>query len=823
MSARLLGSPGPSAHDIQSHLYLAFLEAKTADIALRVSGSWNAIYKLHRVVLIQSGFFRSLFTAGFSESVPRLHSHQLGPDPIDLVFDDRNITRAAFEVCISRLYGGGPQLYIPPDLIPTTTQPLSPSFFNGYSWSKRPDDHHPASPRFLLSLLATAIFLSIPTVASQALSYILSTIGPHTVIQYLNFAIGQPIDPRAVDEPEAAVGLEHIAQLVGHEEKALPLLTTSVNEDDNDVLSGAMSDLYVRKEDPADIHAASDSEESQSTNQDQPAFYYGAVSDKIGESCVCWLARWAPDILACEEILEGIEASTSSLYPGSSQMNCLTVNRSRSVATSLPFIWRRGGLSAKWVSVLVGADTLFVKGECERYEFARRVVELRRHGGVVEEEEIEWTRMFEHGIFYENMTMEDIIKVSQDVSDTTHSPFVPLPVLQAAHWRQSMLRHHITFRPSGSSPSFSSPATGSPPPREKELGITHATVDLASNTFEHESARTYFSIPVDSSLRLGENGNLLEEKLPSTMDELFRLLCNPSASSCSQNGTATARLNVRKSRVSTFASESTFFGLLPSRYTRSVCIQSDQSGGRKWSPYPPYRFAVEFWDLDYLKEKSRLHSHTVWYAGSLFNVYVQIVKKKGQAQLGIYLHRQSSIDPVPSPSAPSPLLCSDKTNETNERTIHAHKSPLSSVFVPNTPPPTHGVPTFRSTSRIVQSLPSSPSSPTMSSSLSPSTFGSGVYALPATANPVAPRQPYRDPRPSVSAYFTINCASAMGSTQTRFTSAPDVFSVSQSWGWKSSSLRTEEYVEVRDEGAGPRTVPLGSEVSLRATVVLGLV
>jgi len=49
-----LPAPGPSPVDIQNHLYLSFLEASTTDVALRVSGSWHAIYKLHKVVLIQS-------------------------------------------------------------------------------------------------------------------------------------------------------------------------------------------------------------------------------------------------------------------------------------------------------------------------------------------------------------------------------------------------------------------------------------------------------------------------------------------------------------------------------------------------------------------------------------------------------------------------------------------------------------------------------------------------------------------------------------------------------------------------------------------------
>ena len=54
MTSPLLAPPGPSAHDLQSHLYLAFLQGRTADVALRIRGSWNAVYSLHRVVLIQS-------------------------------------------------------------------------------------------------------------------------------------------------------------------------------------------------------------------------------------------------------------------------------------------------------------------------------------------------------------------------------------------------------------------------------------------------------------------------------------------------------------------------------------------------------------------------------------------------------------------------------------------------------------------------------------------------------------------------------------------------------------------------------------------------
>jgi len=48
--------------------------------------------------------------------------------------------------------------------------------------------------------------------------------------------------------------------------------------------------------------------------------------------------------------------------------------------------------------------------------------------------------------------------------------------------------------------------------------------------------------------------------------------------------------------------------------------------------------------------------------------------------------------------------------------------------------------------------------------------------------------------------------------------------VSQSWGWKSSSLRTEEYLEIEAKDSSTASaVPSEKEVSLRVTIVLGIV
>ena len=50
-----------SASDIQLHLYDAFLNGRTSDVNLHVRGSWEGIYKLHRVVLIQAVRSQSSF------------------------------------------------------------------------------------------------------------------------------------------------------------------------------------------------------------------------------------------------------------------------------------------------------------------------------------------------------------------------------------------------------------------------------------------------------------------------------------------------------------------------------------------------------------------------------------------------------------------------------------------------------------------------------------------------------------------------------------------------------------------------------------------
>lgn len=839
-------SSAPSPASLQNHIYTAFLERRTADVALHIRGSWHAIYKLHRVVLIQAGFFQSLFTSGFAESTVKFTSHRLGPDVVDIVLEDPNITRAAFEICIAHLYGGGPELFVSPSLIPTTKQPLTPIFpvmvgSESLMLSGCPPGKHPASPRFLLSLLATAVFLSITPIATQAMSSILSTIGPYTVIRYLNFALGRGIGEPDPGEPEAAVGLEGVAEILEDEGDSIlevdestthtprALNTTNPLEKLKDsTIELGLNRLSVEKEDPSEGDSTLSTAPSVSHFEPEH-FFYGVVSDKIGEAAACWLARWGFDMLQHElqvtgrDTVDSPAASQSAgsrrralTVPGSSNDTPPFVRTDSMKKQVIPVIWRRGGLTARWVRGLLSSDMFFVPGEKERYDAARRVIELRRADGILDDEEVEYASLFSNGIYYANMSLDELISISKDISPTTSKPYVPLSVLQSAHWDQSVLRHTITSRTT-SAPS--PPASPEPSSQGKELGVTVTGTELASaldqssGTLQHTSISPdapYYPIPSDSSQRIGDNTGIEG----ASLDHLFE-------------GGSLPTKTLDGATISAPCSEANFFGIEQNARAALQCAQT-KSDKTRWSPYPPYRFSVEFWDVEALKEKSRLHSRTVWYAGSLWNVYVQVVRKKG-IQLGVYLHRQSCVDPIPPSSAPVSLSTPGGTTSTPVSTLRREPSQFTGVPLHHTvssPSVQYPTPT---TSRAATPH-TAPSTPAMSSSLPNSYYqtisssaSSASIAVPATAPPVSPPQPYRDPRPAVSAYFTIACAGSTGSSLTRFSSAPDVFSVSQSWGWKSSSLRTAENSELEGDGIPRETVAAGREVSLRATVMLGVV
>ncbi|THU75693.1 hypothetical protein K435DRAFT_787518, partial [Dendrothele bispora CBS 962.96] len=162
-------------------------------------------------------------------------------------------------------------------------------------------------------------------------------------------------------------------------------------------------------------------------------------------------------------------------------------------------------------------------------------------------------------------------------------------------------------------------------------------------------------------------------------------------------------------------------------------------------------------------------------------------------------------------------------------------SPLSSSLPSSSSglPSTLGRSQNSSLGRSYNNLSSSASSSSSHLASSPSVGGGGDILPYAVPSPSPSPQPYRDPRTVVSVYFSVLCSSPTGSAQTQFRSGPDVFKVSQSWGWKSGGLLSVKTTEEKDKGVvsggggssgggGGESLDVpGREVSLRATVLLG--
>lgn len=263
------------------------------------------------------------------------------------------------------------------------------------------------------------------------MSSILNTIGPYTVIRYLNFALGRGIGEPDYGEPDAAVGLEEVAEILEDERDSIleadestthtpraSIITNPLEKLKDSTLEADMRHLSVEKEDPSEGDSSFSSAASASHFEPEH-FFYGVVSDKIGEAAACWLARWGGDMLQYELQLTGrdIPDLGGSAQATGSRRRALTVPggshgmpfvRTNSMKKQIiPVIWRRGGLTARWVRGLLSSDMFFVAGEKERYDIARRVVELRRADGVLDEEELEYAALFAKGIYYANMVRAD--------------------------------------------------------------------------------------------------------------------------------------------------------------------------------------------------------------------------------------------------------------------------------------------------------------------------------------------------------------------------------------------------------------------------------
>jgi hypothetical protein len=335
------------------------------------------------------------------------------------------------------------------------------------------------------------------------------------------------------------------------------------------------------------------------------------------------------------------------------------------------------------------------------------------------------------------------------------------------------------------------------------------------------------------------------------------------------------------SRSSTEQSDSSWSDLGSSPNVRSQMPGAKSSGEAQshptpsaYSMLPPFRFSAEFPAPRMLKEKKRVYSRTVFYAGSYWNIYIQKMRSvKNNFQLGVYLHRakdrdQEDVITTSSNIGPTsvderigmlerdmqmrggtrhiPRLPSSRTSRSANTLVNASTdSPRSSIasnmaIYPRTMQDRNAHSRFSdATLQTYISFDTDSDDTDSSQPINPNfdapgedpennMFGSARQSLEVSYNApfVPPRistlPPYADTRPTIRTYFKIYSPSKAGRLLSVYESAPDQFDFSQSWGWRSSTLMLDE--GFTDEGGDDPLAGLAKKNRngvLRFSVVIG--
>lgn len=271
----------------------------------------------------------------------------------------------------------------------------------------------------------------------------------------------------------------------------------------------------------------------------------------------------------------------------------------------------------------------------------------------------------------------------------------------------------------------------------------------------------------------------------------------------------------------------------------------------RYSHYPPFRFSAEFPNPRTLKEKKRVYSQTVWYAGSMWNLYIQRVNTSKNQQLGIYLHRAKDKEPSDDPLA---LLASATVDDrighleremlmrrNNDRqhqswrssnTTVGHEGEVEddlsgsgdngeNVALPMEVESASGRPGTLARAQKTSQTPDNATAPAPplrhnSSHVIDSDEEDEELAKSSKRFNVAALPPYIDGRPTIKTYFKIYSPSRAGRMLSVYESAPDKFNFSQSWGWKSSQMVLDDGIAGLDGLAKG-----GKDGRLRYMVVIG--
>ena len=246
--------------------------------------------------------------------------------------------------------------------------------------------------------------------------------------------------------------------------------------------------------------------------------------------------------------------------------------------------------------------------------------------------------LLDEGIHYVHLSFEQLqkIRIQRDVLGV---PLMPEKVINDALWMQMELRQRVVNAPD----------------LDLELGISHESEDFQEARLQEETdaggishgkgkqrdTDTYDDQGDEDDMESGSwdgNGRPRKFWIPN-VDSTSVTGANPDTSLYAAPSTSRPFISRLSASIDTVDVQWASDFTASANERLSTADRNEPVPPISYTHYPPFRFAAEFPNPRNLKEKKRVYSRTVWYAGSLWNVYIQKVETTKNTQLGVYLHR----------------------------------------------------------------------------------------------------------------------------------------------------------------------------------------
>ncbi|KAL9011127.1 MAG: hypothetical protein Q9173_004001 [Seirophora scorigena] len=458
--------------------------------------------------------------------------------------------------------------------------------------------------------------------------------------------------------------------------------------------------------------------------------------------------------------------------------------------------------------------------------------------------------LLDEGIHYIHLSFEQLQKI-RDQRDVLGLPVMPERVITNALWmsmelRQKVLNARELDMELGLT-QVSAELFEDGPSDEGNLIKSSPAPDHASTTSKGKQPESLYNDDDSDEMESGSwdgNGKPRKFWIPHT-DSTSVMGGNPDSLVHAANGTR-PYMTRHLSRFSTSIDPvdvqwaSDFTAAANERpHTPGRSTTSEPVPPISYTHYPPFRFSAEFPNPKNLREKKRVYSKTVWYAGSLWNVYIQKVETTKNQQLGVYLHRAKEKD---NPEEVRHGSVDERIGQMEmlmRRNVHQRRhqhrrisrgdaddssgsggdadTTLVTPSLAETSSRTSAISSLLQGNSIMKAS-QTPGTLSLSSIpdryYNPENIGSDddtngnnddLEKASKRFNRMPTIPPYVDDRPTIKTYFKIYSPSKGGRMLSVYESAPDHFNFSQSWGWKSSTMILDDKeLGYEDVGAGRR-------------------